>query len=371
MKSKTRAWLLAALAAAIIFTAPAMAQDSGSAEPYHSPDGKREVGLEVFATKKIAFSGLLEAEIGWQKIKNTNGTSTSASDIVLATAQLGFETEVTRNVTGTLVLLWEEDATEPIGIDEGMLAWNGANGFGITAGRMYPPFGTFNSHFISDPLTLELGEVQETALQFSIAPSESFEASITFANGGLDKTGANDTISDWVLRADFHGNTSGQGTVDFGVQYINDIADTDSGLFDPDPAANPGLADGTSKTVAGLGVNLDYANGPWMLFLEYVGATRDFDPADLPGATPAAGLQPRTWNFEMGYLISDAHEIAIKYEGSDDFTGFPKSQWGVDSTWTLDEGLFLSLEYLYGTFDQTLNTVAKRHTLTAQLALEF
>lgn len=369
MKRRNGAFAAAAFAAAMLLGAPAAAQEGASPEPYHSPEGKRQVGVEVFAMKKVAFSGLLEAEAGWAKMKNTNGTSDAASDIVLATAQLGFETDVTSNVKGTLVLLWEEDDTEPVTVDVGTLAWKGDNGFGIAAGRMYPPFGTFNSHFISDPLTLELGEIQESALQFTIEPSENFDASLTFANGGMDKTGARDHISDWVLRANLHGSTAGQGTLDFGAQYINDIADTDSALFDP--ATSAGLADGTAKTVGGLGLNLDYANGPIMISLEYVGATREFDPADLPGASAGTGLKPRTWNFELGYLVNENHELAVRYEGSDDFSGFPKSQWGIDSTWSLGEGLSFSLEYLYGSFDRNLNTVSKRHMFTSQLALEF
>ena len=369
MKRKAGAFLAGVFALATLFAAPAAGQENPSAEPYHSPEGKRDVGVEVFASKPIAFSGLLEVEAGFQRMKNTGAGSTSNSDIVLATALLGFETDVTSNVTGKLVLLWEEDDTEPVDIDEGILAWEGDNGFGITAGRMYPPFGTFNSHFISDPLTLELGEVHETALQFSMAASDNFDASVTFANGDMDKTGAKDNINDWTLRTNFHGTTSGNGTVDFGIQYISDIADTDSALFDT--TASPGLANGTAKTVGGLGLNLDYANGPWIVFLEYVGATRDFNSADLPGAVAGTGLQPRTWNFEVGRLMSDTHELAIKYEGSDDFTGFPKSQWGIDSTWTLGQGLFFSLEYMYGSFDTTLNNVKNRHMFTTQLGLEF
>lgn len=369
MKRRTGVLAAAAFAVAALLGAPAAAQEGGSPEPYHSPEEKRQVGVEVFAVKKVAFSGLLEAEAGWAKFNTTTGLNTSMSDIVLSTAQLGFETDVTRNVKGTLVLLWEDVDTEPISVDVGTLAWKGDNGFGITAGRMYPPFGTFNSHFITDPLTLELGEIQETALQFSIEPSDNFDASLTFANGGMDKTGAKDHISDWVLRANLHGGTAGEGTIDFGAQYINDIADTDSPLFDSTTYA--GLANGTAKTVGGLGLNMDYANGPVMICLEYVGATREFDATDLPGAVAGTGLKPRTWNFELGYLINENHEIAMKYEGSDDFSPFPKSQWGIDSTWSLGEGLTFSLEYLYGTYDTSLGLLSKHHIITSQLALEF
>ena len=83
-------------------------------------------------------------------VESTDGDT--ASDIVLATAQLGLDAEINDKLSASVVLLWEEDGSEPIDVDEGYLTFSHKE-WTVCGGRLYVPFGAFNSHFVSIPLS--------------------------------------------------------------------------------------------------------------------------------------------------------------------------------------------------------------------------
>ena len=311
---------------------------------------------------RITFSGALEAEAGYGSEKQLVGGKTKSSDVVLATVELGWEVAISDQFGGNLVLLWEEDDTEPFAVDQGVITWQGS-GFDITAGRFYPPFGTFNSHFISDPMTLELGETQESGVMIHAAPSDVFEFSITAANGDSDKVTNGDHVNDFGLRLDFHPMATDDSTFAIGFQYYSDIADTDGDVLG---GAAP------SKTVGGLGVNVDWACGAWSANAEYLGAAKSFETADLDADGDGGGDKPAAWNFEIGYALSEVQELAFKYEGSSEFNDFPKTQYGIVSSWDLGHGVGFGVEYMHGDMDRNFSTGAdKRDVLTTQFAVEF
>lgn len=88
-----------------------------------------------------------------------------SSDLKLSTFELGLEVKAHELLKGYALLLWEQDDTEPIDLDEAYLVLGDGKGMplSLTAGRFYLPFGMFYSHFITDPITLELGETRKTA----------------------------------------------------------------------------------------------------------------------------------------------------------------------------------------------------------------
>ena len=89
-----------------------------------------------------------------------------SSDVTLATFELGIEAALMPGVGGVVALLWEEDDTEPLDLDVGTIHLGGTETIPVvlSAGKMYVPFGMYNSMMISDPMTLELGETRETAV---------------------------------------------------------------------------------------------------------------------------------------------------------------------------------------------------------------
>ena len=112
--------------------------------------------------EKFEISGVLEAESFYSSTDLAAGGDTNASDITTATAELAVGMNLHQYVHGQINLKWEEDDTDPLQFDVGTMTLGKLDGLSVTVGKAYLPFGAFNSHFVSDPITLQLGETRES-----------------------------------------------------------------------------------------------------------------------------------------------------------------------------------------------------------------
>jgi len=228
-------------------------------------------------------------------------------------------------------------------------------------GRQYLPFGVYNSHFISDPLTLALGETRETALLAGYR-RENLSLPAFLFNGDVDKNGAGDHLGDWgaslVLTP-----TAG---IEVGGSFLSDLAESDAELL-----STYGSRVGGWSTFAVL------ERGPFEVSAEVLGAVQAFAAADLDTNGDADGDRPLAWNLEVAWTPVELVELAARYEGSSEFAGQPERQYGVSASWSPAEHVSLALEYLRGTFDHAFgvdvdgNILDKRDLVTAQLAVAF
>jgi len=103
----------------------------------------------------VSFSGAVEVEAGFENGYEDENTS----DITLATVELGLEAKISEWARANVVLLWEEDDTEQVEVDEGTITLGNAerSPLYLTAGKFVVPFGAYETNMISDPLTLEIG----------------------------------------------------------------------------------------------------------------------------------------------------------------------------------------------------------------------
>lgn len=317
-----------------------------------------EEGIELLPG--VVLSGLLEVEANYETLKKAEGGYEHNSDVTLATFELGLDVNVIKYVHGRALLLWEEDATEPIDLDEGIITLGLEEDFPyfLSVGKLYVPFGVFESRLISDPLTLELGETRETAVLLGME-HDLFRASIGAFKGDIRKADEGSRIDNLAAALDLtliDGLTAG-------VSYLTDIADSD-GLADMIPAGE------INDFVGGISCYFVCELGPVTLSGEYLGALKKFE--DIPDpetkGTDLEGMEPKGWNFEAAYLFEDMDwEVAVRYEGSNDFPGFPIGQGGACLSWGLLPNTTLAAEYLYGEFKNN----DKRNLITFQLAFEF
>lgn len=320
---------------------------------------------------RISLSGLIEVEAGYEDIDYDDPSveDEDSSDLVLATVELGIDVDFIKHVSGQVLLLWEEDDTEPLDVDEAFIRLDGEDVLPLylQAGKIYVPFGNFESHFISDPNTLELGETRESAAVVGYA-NDLFDLSFGVFNGDIDEEGKDDHIDSFVASAVF---TLPEEAVPglalaTGLSWISNIADSDVLTETIEDAAEEAAVDVfIDNKVDGLAAFLIATlNERWTLIAEYVGALDEFDDAD-PGL---GGLEPKTWNFELGCAVTDALTVAAKYEGGDDLGDLlPDEQYGIVASYGLFKYTTLSLEYLHGEFEND----DERDLVTAQLAFEF
>ncbi len=332
------------------------AVEARQAELYHTLEEKKSAGRATLLDGHLSLSGLIEVEGAYQRTSLRDGTSDEASDLTLATAQLGLEAKANDQLGATLIMLYEEAEDAQIEVDEATIDL-GNGPWQARVGRQYLPFGVYRSHFISDPLTLELGETRETALLGGYH-QDLFNLQAFVFGGDAEQAGRDRHLRDFG--ASF-GLTPAEG-LEFTLSYLSDLADSDSELLGSDYTRRVG-AWSTSALVT---------LGPVEVSAEYLGALKSFAPADLDTTGDGSGDRPRTWNLEAAWLPLESLELAARLEGSDEFAGQPKRQYGLAGSWGFHEHASLSLEYLRGRFDTSFGDGAKTRDLVGvQLALAF
>jgi hypothetical protein len=324
------------------------AQDS--VELYERPHEKRTLTNINFGD--ISFGLLLEAEVSAGK-----DAGEDVSDITLSTFQFTMEAKVNEWIGGRAVLLWEEDDTEPIDLDEGIIMFGNptVTPFSMEIGRMYLPFGVYESHFVSDPLTLELGEICQSAVAFGYTVDK-LKIKVGVFNGDVTEEG-DDSINEGFAAI----SLTPVDNLTVGSYWLSNIGDTDGLRETVLEQIDAGVS---YDRIGGAGAYLHTEVGAVAFDVEYLAAVESF----ASGVLAVADIKPQTWNAELAYTFSDKIEVAGKYEGSDDFPDMPENQWGLVGNYALMENTVLALEYMHGTYaDDTGN----RDMVTFQVALEF
>lgn len=314
--------------------------------------------------ERIRVSGLVEVEAFHESIDFDDPSmgDTESGDVDLATVELAVDAKIAPRIDGHVLLKYEE---EEVFVDEGFITLSGPDRFPayLIAGRQYIPFGYFDSHFITDPLTLSLGETNEGALTAGLRwGGDLVNISAGLFNGKTRKAGADDTANHFAGRAVVTPSESFM----FGVSYTSSLAAAD--------ALAEQVRTGPSEDVGGWSA---FVSATVMarvnVIAEFVGADRDFRAGELylPGDDQAR--RPAAWNLELGYAVNDAWEIAVRYAGSDDGGAgagqfLPETQYGVVANWDMFENTSLALEYLHGDFPDDYQSV---DAVLAQLAVGF
>lgn len=314
-----------------------------------------EQPFSLFATDKyLTFSGLLELEANY---RDTDGQDAS-SDLTLSTFEFSTEVVINDHISGHVILLYEEDPTDDsLKVDEAVISLSCPQSlFGQTlafhGGKMYLPFGQFNSSMLTAPLTLDLGETNNTAALF-VLRGYPWTFSLGVYNGGTDAAGDKDHIDSLVAAVE----VTPLENLSLGVSYLSDLAES----------ANELVADATlySDDVPGVSVFLSATLGALGFEAEILGALDDFDAA-LIGASDLTGKKPLAWNLEVSWLAIEDLQLAARYEQAKDFQD-DVARYGLSGSYGLFRNTVLAFEYLHAAPD----TDPDSDTITAQLAFEF
>ncbi len=235
----------------------------------------------------LQWGGLIEVEAS----HGEDFAGVDQSDLVLATVEFGASAVIAPRVRAQATLLFEEDETD-LEIDQATVTLGIGDGerWSVELGRMYVPFGRFESGLIVTPLTLDLGETRETAIALHF-DGGSASASI-YAFNGDTRDGAEEHIEHYGLRLSY-GRGLDDGGYSLALDYTSNLADSDS-LQDA-VATSPSLVD----TVAGTALSLQHRRGQFSIMAEYVSALERFAASEL--AFGSAGAEPSAWQLELAY----------------------------------------------------------------------
>ncbi len=374
--------VLAALAAvtAVLFCALPLqaaekpgrdAAENKTAPPASASVEKHEPGITLFDKDgfKLDMTGVFELEAAYDHTVRKPGRDERSTDAGFATAQIEFAAKY-EHVKGKFVFLWEEDGTDYVDLDEGTILYEKGNWF-FGGGKTCLPFGSFESNFISDPLTLEFAEAAETVLVFGYSlkkddDEETFNLTFMLFNGDTGKVGDGDEQLDKFSAGLKYLPADG---LTFMLSFVSDVTDADgemASLVDDGTLAAP-----YSAATPGTAFFAMYEKDGFTFTGELVAAAR-FDKSDLDQDGDGKGDKPFAFNFEAAFEIpGDLMTVAVKFEGTSELA-LPSRQAGFCAILNLGENSTLAAEYMYGGFDEDFSGDVKRHHLgTIRFAMEF
>lgn len=310
---------------------------------------------------RIQIGGLIEVEAGYQTIDYIDPAldDEDNSDVDLATVELVVDARIARHVDGHVLFKYEDD---DVFVDEGFITLTGSPAFPayLIAGRQYLPFGYYDSHFVTDPNTLILGETNQGSVVAGYRfVGDTLDLSAGIFNGEIDEVGDDDHIDSFV----FSISAQPIEILMAGVSYTSNLASSDA-------FSEAVVVDELADLVAGWSafVTLEFMER-FKLIGEYTAALDNFAAGEVYDAADTRRREPAAWNLELGAMITDSLELAVRYGGADDGGDvLPETQYGAVFNWGLFSNTNLALEYLHDEFE---DDVQETETFTAQLAVEF
>ncbi len=330
--------------------------------------------------QKIKFSGTIGLEGSYNKSEPKAGKDVE-SDGLSASADLGIDVNIDKNVKGFVGLTWEDndDDSYSLEIDEAYLKLGGNDAMPLffRAGKMYVPFGKFETNMISDPLTLEIGETRGSAGELGVNFAGFYLSGYAF-NGVEDREGEDDTTDNFGGSIGY-AYESDAFSIEIGGSYINNLYEA-GGLADRiaeqreeylEISTNEYLS--LKDYVPGAAAYLVLKAAGFSLFGEYVVMLKDpeIEKNDGTDTTTTKIDAMKAWNVEAGYTFNIAGKettLGAAYQGvknADDF--LPETRYmGVLNVGILENTTF-ALQYAQDEFEND----DKAKSITAKVEIEF
>lgn len=323
-------------------------------------------GLISDLDKRVKLYGGVEVwGQGSSRDVKANNRKTSSSEFKLRKAEVFMEAQINPWAKGLIHLLWEQDKTEPVDLDEGYILLGQTNDvpFYALGGRIYPAIGHFESFLITDTITREAFETQATALEAGYANDwinlglAAFRGNTHEISDGEDrKINAYFAHLGLATPEGFLGDLKLSGH----IAYMSNL---DSG-FIRDQIADNAIQD----LVGAWSAEFKAEYGMFAMIAEYMRVTDSYKAGALGYAPAGAKPEPYAYNLEAAVMPWSGWTFAVRHEGSGDLYGEqPERQWGLGAKWEFLKDTTLGLEYMRGDY-QNNDT---RDLVTTQLAVKF
>jgi hypothetical protein len=302
---------------------------------------------------------LLEVETERQEIDFSDNVSDVDHEDTAETLQLGLDFTLSDMINAEFVIDYEAE-TGHLELDEGVINLEGET-WGVSAGRLYVPFGEYYSHFVTGPL-LEFGETRSSAaLAADYSPINIFEIFVYAFEGDAGETGRSRNAVDWGVGFELN---SLDELWKFGAGYLSDLAESDALLLDD-------FDNRYENRVGGWNIYILRGMEPFEFTLEAVAAAGHYRELD------ASEDEPWAANLEIAWFPRPAIQFAARVERSGELADEPKWQYDISAARRIGKYISIAVDYLYGeyqndfVFDDDDNELDQRNLFTAQFGLEF
>ena len=330
---------------------------------------EKQIGSQASPlTNRFNVSAVVELEAFVQDSENSN----NASDASLATIEVAIHSHLNPYLEAQVLLLHEDGSDQELMVDEGFIALSAQDlPLTLVAGKQVIGFGNFESHFISDPLTLELAETKDTAIKLQFEHLGFYGSAYVF-NGDIEKPDENDEIKQAGAQLAFV--RSNKNThLEIGLDYISSLAESET-LVDYLQEKDAGAR--FKKTVAAASIHGLLSLNKWQFLAEYISATRAFDENDLSFSN--SGAQPSSYHLEISYdftLLGKAVTVAMAHQQSTEALALelPEKRNMLVASYPLYKSTTFAMELMQAT-DYAVKDGGTHNTdysLNMQLAAEF
>lgn len=292
----------------------------------------------VFAGE-TEISGLIEADFftfeDYDKSKTT--------DITVGTVEVGIDTAVSDRVDAHILFLYEAQdklfTDEATLIDEVSITLHINDNFSSILGKIYIPFGVYESNMITDPLTLELAETQETValLDFS---SESFYGSGYLFKGATTRTtDTDDNVTSYGLNVGFRHNE----VFDVSLGYLSNLAETNAlQELSGGVTGIPGLI---KDDVPAMSISATLVLSYLKITAEHIDALGNFVAGDFDGLL-TKDTSPSASYLEFA-IKHNAIIYAVAYQQIEDpvFPDLPENIISAAISFPLVDGAYMGFQY--------------------------
>ena len=231
------------------------------------------------------------------------------------------------------------------------------------------PFGSYAKHVLSDPVTKAIGETAESVLQVS-TEFGAIKAYAYVFNGSTQEAGGDDAVDQNGLSLAYV-SESKSSSMDIGIDYINNIADSNSiGSY----LEGKSLTEVQSYVPASI-IHANLSFGSFHFVFEHLAADQ-FDASEI--AFNGNGAEITATNLEVGYDLTISwmdSTVAIASQSTEEAValGMPKLKVLAAISFGIAKYTALSFEYAnstdYDVADGGTGESATSYTL--QLAVGF
>ena len=315
----------------------------------------------------VTLSGSIEIEAGFE---SSDVNDTDNSDVSLATAELGIEASPQDWLTGFMLLSWEDEDDDLI-IDEAHITLGATDEipYYLSAGKIYVPFGLFETMMISDPITLDLAEIVDNAIQVGFEIKGIRGAAYAFNGDAEEALDKDDSIDVFGISFGYALETD-EFSFNLGLDWVNNILES-GGLRDV--YDDNGWAATLDDQVPGFAIHAMATFGPVCLIGEYITMT---DDVKAVGGTRILE-EVSAYSLEVGYAFEVAGfetTLGLGYQASDNAADIlPESKFLTSIGVGLTDNLSLALEYSRAENNSVVDggDGDEIDTITSQLAFEF